>query len=217
MSTISNTHNISPYISGTTKPFTGQRLATVTYKVNKETKLKPDSVCASIPQIQKEEVQDYIHRFMPHIIKLAEKAQDGIIRAIHESGASVVQSSAISMESILEYMEQESTGGRLTKVQVSEWFTNAIEEDLGVALAMRLGISDVPSDEEEERITKMVEQFKEGISALTSGATKYAPDMCVQLKKALAFAPQDDAIAQKFIARLDTMQNKVPVSIFDAL
>ena len=60
MSNISDTHNIAGYISGTTKPFAGQRLATVTYKIDKKTGIKPASVCASIPAVAASDINVHI-------------------------------------------------------------------------------------------------------------------------------------------------------------
>lgn len=217
MSNISNTHNIKPYTIGVTKPFSGQRLATVTYKTDKDTGIKPESVCVSIPAVTEGDVVDKIEQFIPHIIALVERTQDKIIRTMHESKSSVVGDNDISVTSVLEFLAEESTGGRITKDIANAWFDSVIADPLAIALASRLGVSEEPTQEQSNKIEVMLKDFKENISALSAGNTKHSPDICVVLKKAIAFAPQDDVLASKFNARLDVMMKKVPVSIADAL
>lgn len=217
MSAISNVHNIKEYTIGVTKPLTGQRLAKVTYKVDKTTGIKPDSVCVSVPAINQNDIVNNIDKFVPHIVSLVERTQDLIIRAIHESKASVVQDSDISIEKVLEYLNEESSGGRITKKDAQEWFTQTIEDPLTIALCNKLGVSETPTQAESEKINKLVEEFKNNISSLTAGNVKYAPDVCGVLSKALAFAPQEDDMRIKFQTRLDGMMKKVNSSIADAL
>lgn len=217
MSNISNVHNITGYVSGTTKPFAGQRLATVTYKVDKKTGIKPDSVCASVPMVATNELTANLNAFIPHIQALVERTQDSIIRTLHESKCSVVSDEAISIAAVLEYLNETASGGRLTKAMVCEWFDNEIADNLAVALATKLGVSETPTNEQSQYIETMLSSFKNSIGALSAGATKYDPATCGQLIKALSFAPADDALAVRFIARLETMQRVVPTSIVDAL
>src|SRR6266571_1618024 len=109
MSAISNTHNIKEYVIGVTKPFTGQRLAKVTYKVDKSTGIKPESVCVSVPQVNNEEVINNFEQFIPHLIGMIERTQDNMIRGIYESKCSVVQDDDISVAKVLEFLNEESS------------------------------------------------------------------------------------------------------------
>lgn len=217
MSNVSNTHNIKEYVIGVTKPFTGQRLAKVTYKVDKTTGVKPDSVCVSVPPIASTVIMDNFEQFIPHILALCERTQDNIIRTIHESKCSVVQDDDISVSAILEFLNEESSGGRITKKDAIEWFNNTLEDPLTLALSTKLGVSAEPSKEESDKVTKLVEEFKNNISALTAGNVKYNPDVCTVLQKALSFAPPEDMMRVRFEKRLDNMMNKVHSSIADAL
>lgn len=217
MSNISNVHNIKPYVIGVTKAFSNQRLATVTYKTDKETGIKPESVCVSVPLITQDDVIDKIEMFVPHIIAMIERTQDKIIRNAHESKCVNVSDDELSVTSVLDYLSEENTGGRITKDIANAWFDSVIADPLALALASRLGVSEEPTQEQSERIELMLNDFKTNITALSAGNTKHSPDICAVLKKAIAFAPQDDVIGTKFNARLDVMMKKVSVSIADAL
>lgn len=217
MSAISNVHNITAYTTGVTKPYSGQRLSTVTYKTDRTTQVKPDSVCVSVPVITSNEVAAHINEFLPHIIALVQRTQDIIIRSIYESKRSVVSDEDISVSAVLEYLDSESTGGRITKVQAAEWFDTVIADPLAVALASRLGASVNPTQEQADHIEQLLNDFKDKISSLTAGNTRHNNDTITVLRKAISFAPAQDSIAEKFIARLDVMSRKVSVSIADAL
>lgn len=216
MSNVSNVHNIAAYTSGVTKPFTGQRLATVTYKVDKKSNVKPASVCASIPVLDEQEVMHNCDKFKDHIIALVERTQDKIIRSIHEAGKTQVQDSEISLDSVINFLNEESTGGRLNKAIVQEWFDSTVADPLAVALANKLGVSEQPTQEQSNKIEQLLLQFRDKFGALTAGATKYDPNTCEQLQKALSLVPEDE-LAIKFNNKLDVMKKKVPESISDAL
>ncbi len=217
MSNISNVHNITAYTSGVTKPFSGQRLATVTYKVDKKTNIKPASVCSSIPALDKVSVMQHADKLVDIITALFERTQDKIIREIHESGKKEVQDSDISLQACVDYMQQENTGGRLNKAIVQEWFDVVLADPLAAALAAKLGVSEIPTQEQSNKIEVLLVQFRDKFGALTAGATKYDPDTCNQLQKALSLIDSDDELKDKFMDKLDVMKNKVPASIADAL
>lgn len=217
MSNIDTKHNVRPYTSGVTKAFTGQRLATVTYKTDKVSGIKPDSVCVSVPMINQQDVITNQNYFLKHMITLCERTQDGIIRDAHEAGKIDISDDEISIDSVIAYLEAESTGGRMTKVAATQWFDNVLADSIAVALASKLGISEVPTKEESDKIDMLLSDFRNSIGALTAGNTSYDNGTCLQLKKALSFAPEDDVIAEKFNNRLDTMMKKVPKSLMDSL
>lgn len=217
MSNISNVHNITAYTTGVTKPYSGQRLSTITYKTDRTTQVKRDSVCVSVPVIVSNDIAIRINEFLPHITALCERTQDAIIRSVHESGRTQVQDSDISVSAVLEYLNADAGGGRITKVQAAEWFDTVIADPLAVALASRLGASVNPTQEQADHIESLLGDFKDKISSLTAGNTKHNTDTITVLRKAISFAPAQDVIAEKFIARLDVMSRKVSVSIADAL
>jgi hypothetical protein len=217
MSNMTEAHNIVPYTSGITKPLNGQRLATVTYKTDKLTGTKPASVACSIPQVDTEAMKAHIDEFIPHIKTLVERTQDAIIRERHEASATLVSDKDIDIEHVIEYLNAESTGGRLTKAQVVEWFDENIADPLAVALATKMGVSENPTEEQSNRIENLLKEFRNNIGALTAGNMKYDPDTCNVLQKAISFAPADDILKERFNQRLDTMKKQIPKSLLDAL
>lgn len=227
MSIIDSVNNsVVPYVSGTTKPFTGQRLIIVTYKTVTDKSspmcnIKRESKCVSVPLIPSELIAANLVVLTPHIRGMLESVQKSIVREMLDSlvNGSVhsVGNADISLEACIEYLESSDESGRLTKESVGNWFDSSIATSLAVALADKLGIGTEPTDAESTKVMAIIAAFRRDVSALAGGKTNYPPVIAVQLKKALAYAPNDDVIASKFVARLDKMITSNESNLIDAL
>lgn len=219
-------HNVVPYVSGTTKPFTGQRLATVTYKTVKDStsalfNVKRESKAVSLPVIEDTAISSNLAALLPHVRVMLNKVQDAIIREALDAGNNVlhITTEQVSIAACVEFLENSNESGRLTKETVATWFTDTIADVLMVTLADKLGVSDTPSDAESKQIEAIVAGFKDKVSALAGGKTSYEPKLCESIKKCLALAPSDDILSARFTARLDKMiaDSSASVNLFDAL
>lgn len=213
MSNVSNTHDVIAYVSGTTKALSGQRLAKVTYKKDKETGIKKESRAVSIPAIATNDIQENLAVLLPAIRSFLESQQDAIVRKLVDSGASVVQDSDISMAAIASFAEEENTGARLTKESIGAWFDTGIADTLRVAFADRLGLSNTPTADEMFRVETAVATYKDKFAAMAGGKTSYIPEVAEKLAKALEFAADDDEIAVKFRTRLEKMKTVAAVDM----
>lgn len=219
-------HNVISYVSGVTKPFTGQRLATITYKTIKDSSnplcnVKRESKAVSLPVLEDSSITGNIAVLMPHVKAMLYAAQDKIIREYLDSGANVslIPADVVSISAVVEYLDNSNESGRLTKEVVSKWFDETVSESLMLALAEKLGVSETPSNEESMKIEAIVSGFREKVSALAGGKTSYEPKLCESLKKCIALAPADDMLAGRFIVRLDKMIASASdsVGLLDAL
>lgn len=225
MSIIDNiNHNVVTYVSGTTKPFTGQRLSThnwktVTDKNSPLCGIKRESKAISLPVVTSDEVTQNLPLLMPHFIDLIHSVQDKIIKAKLESDNHVlsIASADISITQVLEYLDDSNESGRLTKEVVGKWFDDVILAPLAATLAERLGISEVPTDAENAKVMATVAKFKEDIAALAGGKTKYSPVIAKHLAKAVEMAPEGDTLAVKFGIRLAKMQEATEYDLYSAL
>lgn len=227
MSIIDNAaHSVQPFVSGKSKAFTGQRLAQVSYKtISDKTNplfgVKRESKCVSVPMITAHEILVNMDALVPSVIEYMQTVQDKIIRNRVDNNAASISAEEISITACIEYLESQDSesGNRLTKESVGAWFAQEIEESLTVLLADKLGVSDTPSAHELAQIKKVLETFKDKVSSLAGGKTSYEPNLCVQLKKVIALAPEGDALKSRFNARLDKMiaASKENNSLLDCL
>lgn len=212
MSAISNIHSIVAFDSKTSKAFENQRLAKVIYKTSRTTGIKEkESVCVSVPKLEIDD-SDLI-QFKPYISAYLESVQDAIIRLKYEEGKTSIHSNDIGIHAMLDYLEEDSKGGRLTKEFITEWFNASLADTLTVAIADKLGISDTPSEVETKKIEQMINVYRDKFASLAGGKTSFAADIATKLQKALEFADSDDMLAQRFNARLEKMKENNSVDL----
>lgn len=211
MSNVSTSHAIVPFDSAKSKAFTGQRLSKVSYKTKKvngvESKLQ--SVCASIPQINPEYVAENLTSFTGHVIELIERTQDAMIREMYESGLSNVPDESISIQAVLAYLDSQASGARLSKEQIAAWFDTSLADTLSIAFADKIGIDADGSNctpEMEQKVAQAVNVYRDKISSLSGSKTKFAPEVCTKLLKALEFCADDDLMGSRLVKRLEAMQ-----------
>lgn len=225
MSIIDNAaHSVVAYDPKASKPFTGQRLAKVTFKTvtDKESPLfniKRESKCVSLPLVTAKEVQDNAVALSGVIAEYLMDVQNKIVRERVEANAAHITSEEVSIAGCIEWLEQNNESGRLTKESVGQWFVDNIETELAVVLADKLGVSNVPTDAENKQIMAVVNTFKDKVSSLAGGKTSYEPKLCESLIKAIAMAPAGDALAVRFTARLEKMiaESKAGINLMDML
>jgi hypothetical protein len=203
-------HSVVTYDPKSSKAFSGQRLAKVTYKTitNKDDPLcgiKRESKCVSIPVVQSTDVIANVTALAPAICEYLQTVQDKIVRERIDLGAGSIAMEEISIAGCIEWLENNSESGRLTKESVATWFNETISESLAVLLADKLGVSEVPTDAESAKILAVVDQFKAKISSLAGGKTSYEPKLCKSLLNALELAPAGDVLATRFSMRLNKM------------
>lgn len=217
-------HSVVTYVSGTTKPFTGQRLIAITYKTvtdknNPLCNVKRESKCVSVPLIDDAVISSNMIALIPHIRGMLENVQKSIVREALDASGNVVSISndSISIAECISYLESSDDSGRLTKESVGVWFDSSISELLAIALADKLGVSDVPSEAESKKVLDIIAAFRTNVTALAGGKTSYPAPIASKLKVALELAPNDDVIASKFIARLDRMIASPVINLLDCL
>lgn len=212
MSIIDNAaHTVSSY-DGKNKAFTGQRLAKFTWKTVQDKNsplynVKRDSKCVSLPLVTGDDIASNLLALMPHVQSYLHGVQDKIIREQLEAGSNVlhITSESVSVAAICEYLESSDESGRMTKETVGAWFDETVSEQLALALALKLGVSEVPTDAESAKILAVVDAFKSKIASLAGGKTAYEPKVCTSLISALELAPAGDVLAVRFTTRLNKM------------
>ncbi len=213
MSNIAETHTVVEYISGVTKPLSGQRLSTHSWKTVKSdngTEYKRPSVCVSLPRVEAKEVVENVGLLSGVIVSYLEEVQNKMVReklneTAHGEYVHVTEDS-VSIAAMVEYLESSNESGRITKEAVVEWFDASIEEALMLQLSEKLGCSDIPTDAESAKIEAIVSEFRTKISGLAGGKTSYPIQIAKQLKKAVELVESnDDVLKDRFLVRLDKM------------
>lgn len=210
MSNVSTAHNVTAYDAKTSQPLTGQRLAKARYKSTAKNPAKYPSVCASVPFIDRTDIENHSHKLIDHIRAMLENAQDGILRSLYESSdgnLSSIIDSDISIDACIAYLDAEAQGTRLTKEFLESWFDGALSDYVSALIVEKLGYSDNLTPEQELTVGKHVKGYKDLYSSLSGGKTVLQDKQIVSLLRVLELADSDDT-SEKLKARLNAMQNK---------
>jgi hypothetical protein len=217
MSVISTRHTVVPFVSGETKPLSGQRLAKIGYKDRGERKAKYSSIAVSVPILADANIEDAVSRIIPHIRGLFENAQDGIIRSLYESADGTlrnVSDDEICIDACINFLDAERNGSRLTKELIESWFTAEVQDNLSVVIAEKLGFgADGDLNEEQTQVVnKHVKAYKDILSMLAGGRTVLEPKQLQACERAIELASSDNSdVATKLRARIDSIKNPKPL------
>lgn len=206
---ISNRHTVNLFVAGKSAPMSDQRLAKVGYKSTAKNPAKFPSICVSVPMFAEFEPEQ-IDRLGPYIIQMLENAQDGVIRSLYESrdgNLTEVSDDDICLDACISYLEAESTGGRLTKEYLEQWFDASVRDNLFVCIAEKLGFDEITPDVE-VTVNKHVAGYKAMIASLSGGKTFYQEPQIKGLLRALEVSSVDDDTSKKLNVRLKGMLNR---------
>jgi len=131
MSTISNRHTVLE-LTKTSKALTGQRLARIIAKKNKdgvyESENLTSSKCISVPKVTTLS-DEQLKAMLPHCLSLIQDAQDSIIReSIIKTGAREIPQESIDVSECIKYLDSDSSGGRITTEYLQQWFIETYSE-----------------------------------------------------------------------------------------
>ena len=210
MSNVSNRHAVTPFVAGTSKPLSGQRLAKAGFKLTEKMKAAGKtalpSVCASVPQIDPGAVHEYLAGLLPHIGTMLEKAQDEILRSKYESAGGVlsdITDEEISIPACIAFLNAESTGSRLSVESIGAWFDSALTDSLTVLIADKLGF-DLSTPEQEKTVEKHVKNHRDVLAMLAGKNVILAPRQISAITNMLELA-EEDTMHQKLSAKLTAL------------
>lgn len=231
---LTNRHNVLPFVAGESKALSGQRLAKVGYKQTKamtdKGEVAPQSICVSLPMIVGQDIRENLESLLPHIGAWLETVQDNVLRSLYEARKyelSSVSDEELSIGQCVNYLEAESSGGRLTKEYLDGWFTREIADSLYVVIADKLGF--VPADAAEGselEVTpdqdSVVQKHLNGYRALMVGLTGKNLSLDQKqvngLRKALELcAPAECAVTPRLMSKLDQIEKESRELLVDLL
>lgn len=213
MSVISNIHTAQVYDAKTSKPLSGQRGVVTIAKKDKAGnygQYLQQTQFTSIPVLTTYDVNNA--RLTPHIVEFLQGVQNQIIGDALKCGIKSFSDSELDESAICAYLEQSSTGDKWDAERVSNWFEVTVAPYVAEVL-MAKGLDDTALA---EKLAAMTETFGETLGS----RAKISLNKAVALEKLLKLIPHEtlvkDAIALRFVARLDKIINPVDETI-DAL
>lgn len=215
MSTISNRHNVTPFVSGSSLPYFGQRLAKIGYKqtavMSTAGKIAPPSICVSIPGIAESDIRNNMESLLPYISTYLEGVQDSVIRSLYEGRKYRLESVAdeeISVLACISFLSASEGSTRWSKEYIEAWFDRTLGDNLTVVIAEKLGF-ELETQAQVDVVQKHLNGYRGLFAGLSSGKVSYQPAQISGLRRALDVCSLDsesDSVTGRIIGRLDEME-----------
>lgn len=220
MSNISNIHSLVPFVSGTSKPLSGQRLAKIGFKKSKENPNPLQSVCASVPFLQKESLEENMAALLPHVGRMLEGVQDQIIRSLYEGSKGLrkeVRDEEISVQQCILFLNAESTGSRMSAESIGQWFAASLQDSLVILIAEKLGFAqgenDIELTEEQmntcQKHAKVYGDLLQQLAGKNLRKSNWTVKQWNGMETALQLCGEDDMMAQKLAEKMQAI-SEVP-------
>lgn len=185
-------------------PSTGNRVSKCLYR--SDSKEGHANSYIELLALTEADITEHLTVLMPHFVSYCESVQDDIIKALHKSKFTAVDASSISMDAVIDKLESAGEG-RLNKDQVFSWFDAEMADTLLVAFADKLGVTDTPTEAEQEKLDLILATYRTKYGALAGGKSKFMPEEAEKLQQAIVVAEADQSsLGARFVARLVKMQ-----------
>lgn len=199
MSTISNRHLFTEFVSGESKPFDGQRLAKVSYK-NKSGK---KSQCVSIPRLSDDEIAIIHLQFPVNARKRVEDFQDSLIRALYESKKSEITSEEIDVDQIAAFLSASAEGNRISAESVTEWWNSGFRDEIAMPV-----LSEKYGTEDSALLERKAKLWCDAFIALC-GRNAITRERVNSLREMLEFADEGDSVAGKLMNKVNSLTEEL--------
>jgi len=190
----------------------GCRVVKVLYKENPKTGTKAgENSYINIPcnHLTEEVLKENFDRLSEFFLSYMQEQENQIIKAHHKAGGLGFTASFLSLDKIVDYLQETGQSARLNKEKIANWFTSEMEDKLIDAFAGKLGIDIAsPTDSELEKLAAITATYRAKYESLASPKVVYKKEECELLQKALNVTGADKSvIGSKFVSRLESMKN----------
>jgi hypothetical protein len=197
----------------------GTRIVKCLYQVNTKTgekKRESSYTRISTAHLTDAIVKDNIVALAPFIVGYLESLEDKIIKGEHEKGALSFFTEKLSIDYIINYLEENADSGRLSKELVGKWFENNLERNLILVVADKLGIEvENMSEANQVKIQRVVNAYRTKFESLASPKVIIKEADCTAMINVInTYDENSSALGARFIQKLNSMNTKVEEVLF---
>ena len=168
-------------------------------------------ILVSQKHLAEEVITQKIVKLAPYVAAFLQAEEDKVIKEFHKNGGKGFGESWLSLSKILEALDTSGQSSRLNKEKIETWFTAEMQEALVAAFAEKLGVSEVPTEAELEKLAQITSVYKGKFTSLASGKTMYREEEATLMQKALEVTGADQSvIGSRFNDRLERMKVATP-------
>jgi hypothetical protein len=162
-----------------------------------------------------------IDDLMPHIINMLEAEEDKMIKELHSKGQLNIYPESLSLDKLIESLEESGNAGRLNKEMIGKWFDEFISDFLTNAFAEKIGISleqleqslEDPTEEDLEKLAKVeriVIAYKTKLESLASPKVSLNKEDSEALLNMFTKIPTalDNSVGRRLQSRINNTKDK---------
>lgn len=203
-------NHFRPYDSALPVPaIEGYRIVKCLYKAASKSKpAEHSNSYIRVPDhITEQAIVDNIATLVPYFVGWMQEQENVIIKEQHKSGVSTIEPSSLSIGAILAHLEATATGSRLNGEMIAAWFADSMRDNLAIAFAEKIGITDEPTEAQLTKLEAILSTYEGKYKSLASGKTAYRKEEAELLQRALEVTQaKDTLIGTRFYNRLEAMK-----------
>jgi len=191
----------------------GTRLVKCLYLTNPKTGLKAqENAYIRIPtkHLTEEEILRSITSLTPHVLTWLQGLEDIVIKEAHKKVILNFYTESMSLDAIIERLEETNESSRLNKDKIEAWFTENVEEILASKFLTKMGVNeDNVSESQLAKLDNVLQAYKAKFATLASPKAFIKEEDCNAMIKVINECELSDSlIGSRFINRLTKMQEK---------
>ena len=192
----------------------GSRVVKCLYKTDTKTGKKAGTnsyIRIPTSHLSEQLIADKIAELAPHVLSFLRLEEDKSIKELHKKGTLNIHIAALSLDKIIESLEESSVSGRMTSADIEKWFDDYLVSNLADLFATKMNINaEVASELELEKLHMILDAYKKKFASLASPKASFIPDDCSALIKVIrtVFTEGENIIGNRFIARLEKIAAK---------
>lgn len=199
----------------------GTRIIKCLYQVNPKTKTKArDNAYVRVPtkHLTEEHIVSRVAELSPFILAWLQEQEDKAIKEDHRKGSLQVFTQYLSLDKLLEALEESLESSRLNKDKINAWFTDKLEDTLCDKFGAKMGITDSSTESELLRLAALVQAYKVKFAMLASPKVFLKEEDCAAMIRVIEVSEEaaSSVLGQRFISKLKGL-NKVEDSLLEML
>lgn len=204
------TSHVFSVLSPKSAAMEGQRLVRLIVKKSKsQSDNLTESMCVSVPITSVETVAENIDALTPFVVGMVQDTQDKLIREYRvNTGAASVPESEFAMDKVIEFLQANATGERLTSAMIKEWFMENYSEPVAEWIKQRPGMDGLIDSEIAQKVRAVCGVFE----SFADPRAKLAPKVCAMVVEIASSVAEPDyrmgTIAQKAQAMIEKIESE---------
>lgn len=191
----------------------GTRIVKCLYKADSSGKRAHENCYTRIPSthLTEEVIVEQITELAPYVLSFLQEWEDKGIKAAHRSNQSRIYTEYLTLDKVIEALEESEQGARLNKDKIEKWFKDSVMGSLFDLFADKMGVTDHDNitPEQAAKLTLVIEAYMKKFCSLASGKTYLkSPDRIAMIGVIEKCNAQNTLIGARFIRRLESMVEK---------